>query len=899
MSIDPGARLGPYEVLAPLGAGGMGEVYRAKDTRLDRDVAVKVLPEAWMRDADRIARFQREAKVLATLNHPNVGAIYGLEEHRLDSGAARQYLILEYVEGETLAQRLKTGALPLDEALETARQIAEALEAAHEKGIVHRDLKPGNVMVRADGAVKVLDFGLARAMADEPTGLFAMPDSPTVTTPIAAVSPTIPGVILGTAGYMSPEQARGRPVDKRSDIFSFGCVLYEMLTGAQVFPGETVTDSLGAVLHREPDWGLLPAGTPPTIQLLLRRCLAKDRNKRLRDVGDARIEIELALTDPASSVLALAAAAVDRADARRQSRGIGAVVMLGAMLLVGLLGYFSGQRTTPTSTPPVRKHEIALERPVTWALGQPALSPDGTMIAYVDGDCVWLRRQDSFDAHAVADSEQGMIPFWSPDSQWLGFAREDRLLKVPASGGRPTVITRAPGMFVPVGGAVWTPDGRIYFSTGNTGILEVPASGGEPRMVVAPNLEDDDDFHELALLPDGRGIVFCVHSRTRPWYLASWDGKERRVVLQLDQHARAPTYSPTGHILYERSGSDIGVWALPFSVERMTGTGDPFLVSAGDGDPSVSDTGALALMRRASGLEGGQLVSVNLDSGTVEPLLKAGGAFYDPAPSPDGTTIALSGFEFGAADLWLMDIAQGTRTRLTFDERTNEVLPRWSPDGKIIAFAQTTASTFERIAADDTIHFLYADGSGKARESISGGSPSFDREWTYMAFVRTDAATGRDIYYLALHGESEAQPLLRGPAFEQDPALSPDGRWLAYTSNERGSEEVYLTRFPDGQGKWQVSTGHGAMARWSSDGSRLFYVGSSAAISEVQLTTEPRVMLSPPRLAIDGRALGINAYQGYAPTADGKRLIVIGTGRGGPAAIGVIENWFAEFKNRP
>ncbi len=895
MSLTTGDQLGPYEIVSALGAGGMGEVYRARDTRLDRDVAIKVLPESMARDADRVARFEREAKLLASLNHPHIGAIHGFE-----SAGTMKFLVLELVEGETLAQRLRAGGLPLEETLATAKQIAEALEAAHERGIVHRDLKPGNVMIRSDGTVKVLDFGLARAMTDASTGVRGMPDSPTVTSPLRAASPTIPGVIMGTAGYMSPEQVRGKPVDKRSDIFSFGCVLYEMLTGQQPFAGETVTDSLGAILHREPDWNRLPPATPPTVQLLLRRCLARDRDKRLRDIGDARIDIENAIADPTSSVLGLASAAVLAAQAQRGGRAGSAVVVLGLLLLVGALGVLTGQLVSPRAAPLVRKYEIALVHEGGWGLGQPAVSPDGAMIAYVDRDRVWLRRLDSFDAREVADSAQGLIPFWSPDSQWLGFAREDKLLKVPISGGRPTAITKAPGAFSPVGGAAWSRNGRIYFSTGDTGILEVSADGGEPRMVVAPELEDDDDFHELALLPNGEGVVFSVHSRSRPWYLAAWDGKQRKVVLQLEQHIRAPAYSPTGHILFQRFANDQSVWALPFSVDRVEATGSPFLVAADDGDPSISDTGVLAIARRTGGLEGGELVSVNLASGKLEPLLDPGGVYYDPAFSPDGTTIALAGFNLNAVDLWLMDLRQGTRTRLTFDEGTNEILPTWSPGGTEIAFAQTGASTFERIAADDTIRFISTDGSGETREPIPGGYATFDRNWDYIAFVHIEAETGRDIHFMALDGSAEARPLLQTKASEEHPALSPDGRWLAYTSDESGSEHVYLTRFPGGQGKWQVSTQLGIFPEWSADGSRLYYLGPAANVHEVQVTTEPRVMLTQPREVIDGSVLGINAYLGFTVSPDGQSLIAIRTGRGeGTAAIGVIENWFAEFKDRP
>ena len=890
MTLEARTKLGPYEILEPIGAGGMGEVYRARDTRLDRDVAIKVLPEAFARDPERMARFQREAKVLASLNHPNIAGIYGFEE----SGGKR-LLVMELAEGPTLAERLDRGPIPIRDALEFANGIATALEAAHERGVIHRDLKPANVKVTPEGTVKVLDFGLAKAMCGDATGT-DIANSPTIT-----AAHTRPGVVLGTAAYMSPEQARGKPLDKRTDVWSFGCVLYECLSGHRPFHGDTATDLIARILEREPDWSALPPDTPPVVQLLLRRCLAKDRSKRLRDIGDARIELENAIADPASSSLGLAVSALRRVEPGKRARVARYLLFVAIIVLVGGLGLVAGRRLTPpTAAPVVRKYEIALVHEGGWGLGQPAVSPDGAMIAYVDQDRVWIRRLDSFDAREVADSEQGIIPFWSPDGHWLGFAREDKLLKVPASGGRPVIVTKAPGVFSPVGGAAWSRDGRIYFSTGDTGILEVSADGGEPRMVVAPELEDDDDFHELALLPDGRSVVFSVHSRSRPWYLAAWDGNQRKVVLQLEQHIRAPAYSPTGHVLFQRFANDQSVWALPFSVDRVEATGGPFLVAAGDGDPSVSDTGVLAITRRTGALEGGELVSVNLASGKLEPLLNPGGVYYDPAFSPDGTMIALAGFNLNAVDLWLMDIRQGTRTRLTFDEGTNEILPTWSPDGREIAFARTAASTFERIAADDTIRFLSTNGSGETREPIPGGYPTLDREWTYVAFIRTESDSGRDIYFMPLDGASEAKPLLHADASEEHPALSPDGHWLAYTSNESGAQHVYLTRFPSGQGKWQVSTQLGVFPEWSADGARLYYLGGAANVYEVQITIEPRVMLTQPRQVIDGAVLGVNAYLGFTVSPDGQSLIAIRTGRAeGAAAIGVIENWFAEFKDRP
>ena len=898
MTLVAGMTLGPYEIHSPLGKGGMGEVYRAKDTRLEREVAIKVLPDIMARDKERVLRFEREAKLLASLNHPNIAAIHGFEE-----ADGKKFLALEFVEGETLAQRLNRGVLAIDDALEVGKQITEALEAAHGKGIIHRDLKPGNVMVRPDGTVKVLDFGLARAMSDESGSASSLSESPTITADF-----TRPGVVLGTAAYMSPEQARGKPIDKRTDIRSFGVLLYECMTGAVLFRGDTVTDSLGAILHKDPDWSKLPPDTPPSVQLLLRRCLNKDRRRRLQDIGDARVELEEAALDPTSSALHLASAAAAASETRGRGKFGRAAAMIAAVGLIGAIGVVLGNRLSPGAIQSVRKYEMPLVQTDTWNAGQPAISSDGSKIAFVDRNRIWIRRLDSFDAREVADSEHGVIPFWSPDGQWLGFGRGAELVKVPAAGGHPVVIAKAPVNFSLVGGASWSRDGRIVFSTGDTGLLEVSANGGEPRMYVANDQEDDDDFHEVTLLPDGQSVIFIVHSRTRPWYLAASNGTQRKVVLALEKyHIMAPVYSTTGHILYHRTAEDHSVWALPFDADRLEASGEPFLVSAGDGDPSVSETGILVMTRRMLQFQGGgELRTMDLSSGTMETLLKVDGTYFDAVMSPDGATIALAGFDFSAADIWLLTTDGGARTRLTFDESTNEVLPRWSPDGSEIAYAKTIGSTFERASTDDTIHFVASDGTGQTREPIAGGYPTLDREWKSIAFVRTHSETGRDIFYMPMDRSSEPRAVLQTAAVEEHPALSPDGQWLAYTSNESGEQQIYqLGRYIElavasGQGKWQVSSGEGVFPAWSPDGKRIYFVGGSVELMEVQFTGEPRPIVSNPRSVMDGPKLGVDPFVGYGFTADGRGLILTQSTRTGEAqAIGVVENWFEEFKSRP
>ncbi len=897
MKIEAGGQLGPYQIVAPIGKGGMGEVYRARDTRLDRDVAIKLLPESMARDAERVARFDREARLLASLNHPNIAHVYGFE-----TGGDSKLLVLEFVEGETLADRLKRGPLSVPEALETASQIAKGLEAAHEKGVIHRDLKPGNVMLRPDGTVKVLDFGLARAFSTDASESGTDPDSPTLTlrSPAITAEYTRPGVVLGTAAYMSPEQARGKPIDKRTDIWSFGVVLLECLTARTPYSGETVSDSIAAILHKDPDWSWLPDDTPPTVHLLLRRCLAKDASKRLRDIGDARIDLENAIADPTSASLGLPAPASGGRNSRRRWSAGAVVIASIVALIAGATGVLVGRGLLPKPHATVRKYEIPLNDHGTWNVGQPAISPDGTMVAYVDQDRIWLRHLDSWDTRQVQESERGVIPFWSPDSRWLAFARGAELVKVDASGGKPIVITRAPTEFEMLGGGAWGSNGLIYFSTGDSGIHRVSADGGVAETYVAPDQPDDDDFHELALMPDGESVVFTVHSRSRSWYLAAFDGQERKIVFALDGfHVAAPALSPSGHLLFQRFAGDCSLWAVPFSPERLEATGPAFLVSSGDGDPTMSAAGTLACTRRIAMYFAGKLVLADPPSGGVELFADPGGIFSDHALSPDGKTLAIAGFDLNATDIWILDVESGSRTRLTYDDTKNEVLPRWSPDGREIAYAKTGSTVFERIGADDTIHFVAVDGSGETRPPIDGGYPSFDAEWKYIAFVRTAELTGRDIYWAPLEGDAEAKALLDGPNLEEYPALSPNGRWLAYSTSESGAQQVFLTRFPSGQGKWQVSELDGTFPRWSPDGTRLYFAGPQASIYEVRLETEPRVMLTPPRRIVDGPKLGIDPFVGLDFTAGGQRLIVQqsgGTGR--RQAVGVIENWFVEFEGR-
>ncbi|MCH9034460.1 MAG: serine/threonine-protein kinase, partial [Planctomycetes bacterium] len=576
MTLSAGTEFGPYKIIAPLGAGGMGEVYRARDAKLDREVAIKVLPDTFARDPERIARFQREAKVLASLNHPSIAAIYGFEE-----SDGKRFLVLELVEGETLAERLRGGVLPVDEALEVCKQIAEALEAAHEKGVIHRDLKPGNVMIRPDGSVKVLDFGLAKAFSpiDEvsPTQIA---ESPTITAAF-----TRPGVVLGTAAYMSPEQARGKPLDKRTDIWSFGVVLYECLGGRRPFEGETATDLIAKILERDPDWTGLPGDTPLTVQLLLKRCLQKDRKRRLHDIGDARIEIEEALSEPWVEKATLAGVS------RPTRWGLAVPWSITALMVIIVISLIvrGWMGSTPSVPRLVWRFAIDLpaEAPVAVADNlSVALSPDGTRLVYVGerdgGTQLYLRVIDEFAVTPIPGTEDGTGPFFSPDGKWVGYFdyRAGKLKKVPLRGGGTIDICDAPPSSR---GASWGMDDVIVFTRGITGgLYTVSATGGTPQPLATPDFEKGEKSCRLPqILPGGKGVLFTMSTSDIDSYdeasiaVVLLETGERKILFKGGSNAR---YAPTGHIVYARAGS---LMAVPFDLERLEVTGPPFQILKG------------------------------------------------------------------------------------------------------------------------------------------------------------------------------------------------------------------------------------------------------------------------------------------------------------------------------
>ncbi len=722
MALTLGARLGPYEIIAQIGAGGMGEVYRATDTNLGRDVALKVLPDTFAQDPERLARFEREAKMLASLNHSNIAIIHGFEK-----GLGLRALVMELVEGPTLADRLTQGAgrsahaLPIEETLAIAKQIAEALEAAHEQGIIHRDLKPSNIKLRPDGTVKVLDFGLAKAI--EPTGAMAsrLSESPTITTPAM----TQAGVILGTAAYMAPEQAKGKPADKRSDLWAFGCVLYEMLTGARAFRGEDVSDTLAAVLRGEPDWRTLPPGTPASIRRLLRRCLEKDRKRRLSDAADARLEIDDALLSPASDA---------QADATPAPRGPlwRKALPVAAVIIVGVAAGYGGWALKPSAPRPVARYAITLSGADTFTPGRPwvALSPDGARLAYTANKRLYLIARDQLNATPIAGGQTTVLagarsPFFSPDGQSIGFWEASQLKKVSVSGGAPVVLCAMPS---PPYGVTWETDNTILFGLANTGIWRVSGDGGIPERIIT--VDAGQRAHGPQLLPGGRTVLFTL-AQSASWdeaqiVVQSLDGGTRKTVIPGGTGGR---YLPTGHLVYTLGET---ILAVPFDTTSLTTRGGPVPIVDGvlrqTGETSasaefaVSSEGTLAYVPAESAPPALRTLVWVDRQGREEAISAQPRAYRQPRISPDGTRLAtVFPDDKQNVDIWVWDVAGGTWTRVTTDPHV-DVEPVWTPDGQRVIFTSTRTGDLYRQIANGTAtaeRFIELSRQNRAMPAIS------------------------------------------------------------------------------------------------------------------------------------------------------------------------------------
>ena len=909
MALSPGTRLGPYEIVSALGAGGMGEVYRAHDTSLGRDVAIKILPDTFAHDPERLARFAREAKTLAALNHPNIAHLYGFE-----TSAGMPVLVMELVEGSTLADRIAQGPVPLDEALPIARQVAEALEAAHEQGIVHRDLKPANVKVRDDGTVKVLDFGLAKAL-EPAAGSPSASQSPTITTPAM----TQAGVMMGTAAYMSPEQARGKPADKRSDIWAFGCVLYEMLTGTRPFDAQEVSDTLANVLKIDPDWSVIPPETPPAIRTLLQSCLTKDRQRRVADISTALFVLDkgASLAPPVSPV---SAAPLPRKLRWRRVAALAA----GALVVAVIVGTVVWVATRPPDPVPPRVSRLPLALPDTAALAisgpdrDLAITPDGSRLVYIGnrGTQVFVRALDALEPVAVFTGNGPRGLFVSPDGQWIGFGGGEGILrKVAITGGPSVPLTPVDGA---PRGATWLPDDTIIFATGNpgTGLQRIAAAGGSATVLTRPDRAQGEADHVWPeILPGGRAVLFTITALTGGLDAAQvavldLQTGTQTIVLRGGSHAH---YVSTGPGSLTRAGREGGylvyaaastLRAVAFDLAGLETRGAPVPLIAdvqtttgGGVDAVVAADGTLAYVSRGGMAplnEPHTLVWVDRQ-GRETAIPTPPRAYLSPRLSPDGTRVAVH-LDRPEPDLWLWDLTRSTLTRLT-SEPGVDANPLWTPDGRSLVFRSDRAGASNLFVQE-------ADGTGSAKRVTEGDleqSPNaITADGTRVVFEELQAGRQRNLRLLTLTPTRRVEPLLETRFDERGGSVSPDGRWLAYQSNSSGRDEIYVRPFPNvGDGQSQVSNAGGIQARWARSGRELFYRTPDGALMAVPVNAEGTVWSagSPAKL-FEGR---YHTGDGYDVSPDAQRFLMLKEGvatdqTAAPATLIVVQNWVEELK---
>ena len=899
MQLASGIHLAHYRLVEKIGAGGMGEVWRAIDTTLGRDVAVKILPEAVASNPERRARFEREAKLLASLNHPNIATIHG---HHETGGVA--FLAMEFVPGEDLAERLTQGPLPVAEAIEVAREIAAALASAHDNGVIHRDLKPANVKRTAGGSVKVLDFGLAKAAAADP-GASLTGSTPTFV-PTMTTAGTLAGAILGTASYMSPEQARGLPVDRRADLWAFGCMLFEMLTGRRAFDGQTVTDVLAAVVTREPDWSALPKDTPASVRRLLRRCLEKDPRRRIRDAGDAalmlddsenRLEADLAADIPAR-----------RPPVWRAALPWGLAIAAAA----GLAGTWMLRSPTPGAAASGMVH-LSARLPATHRLHIEsnldehnilAISPDGSTIVFDAGESgdapqLFLRRLADGVTVPIPGTENATNPFFSPNGLWVGFFARGKLKKVALAGGQPIELC---DVGLPRGGA-WGPDGTIVFApTTTSGLLRISAEGGTPVELTVPDSQANERTHRWpAFLPGGREVLFTVGTADKPGSYedsridaVSLDDGTRRTLLSGASIARP---LPSGDLLLGRLEQILRLELEPGAVPNARNA-----VPVLDGVAGIPTSGVVFFDVAANGT----LVYVDADplahefdlgwigrDGSIEPLPLPARQYHVPAVSPDGSRIAVGiGFaRGGASDVWIHDVPRGTFSRLTLDGRSTA--PVWSPDGRRVAFGTVHPD------GGDAIAWKAIDGSGdidylaRFEDSIARQPVGFSPDGRFLLF-QEDGGVGRSVDQLVLSvADGTIRPLAQTDAIEMHPAVSPDGRWLAYVSDETGTPGIFAQAFPGPGGRWQISES-GYVPRWSRDGRELYFE-DEGKMYVVPVQTGPSFTFGTPRELFEMRTFNLSdTLSNYDVAPDGRFVAILPKGDGATSSYLNVVLGFAE-----
>jgi len=902
MPVSIGTQLGLYEIKALLGKGGMGEVYRAHDTKLKRDVAIKILPDEFSNDTERVRRFQREAEVLASLNHPNIASIYDLQEVN-----GSRFLVLELVEGETLADRIERGPIPVEESLSIAQRICEALEAAHERGVIHRDLKPANVKMTPDGRVKVLDFGLAKAMENTPSAT-TVSNSPTM------VSATIGGVILGTAGYMSPEQARGRTADQRSDVFAFGCVLYEMLTGRRVFHGDEVSDILASVLKTEPDWNVLPHSINPRLRDVLRRCLEKDPRRRWHAIADVRLELESVISDPVGLAMN---ATLSPPRGSLWKHAVSVLILVVTSLATGLIVW--GLR--PHVSPKVIRFPLTLPEGQQFS-GQTrstiALSPDGTHIVYSADQRLYMRSMSELEPHAIPGPALAYDPLFSPDGESLVFytSTDGTLKRIPASGGAAVTICK---IDTP-SGVTWEADDEILFGYGNRGILRVSAKGGTPETIVT--VASSELAYGPQLLPGGKSIMFTLAKNTGgdPWANAQivvqpLNSGQRKVIVEGGSDAR---YLPTGHIIYEHGGN---LLAAPFNPEALTvgtpvpvveGVAKSVLAQSGVAQFSVSGNGSLIYVPVSSQVDAVESVFALVDrSGHQKPLGLPAAFYRYPRISPNGKQLAFALGDGKDSNIWIYDLSgTSSMSRLTFGGAND--YPIWSADGERIVFQSDREG-------DSGIFWQRADHSGTAErltkaqdanhrpESWPPKSPHFSFSSFQGFFSNQESAV-----WTFSPQEKKAAVFISVPQTNQIRSFfSPDGRWIVYQSDETSGKfnfAIYVKPYPPTNEQYQITkgggrSGGGSNPLWSPNGNEIFYQRGGKLMS-VRIATEPSFTFSNPvELPIQGFVQpNAGGARNYDITPDGRQFIMAFRPnvfeRRPPQQIQVVANWFEELKQR-
>jgi serine/threonine-protein kinase len=885
-----GTTLAHFKITGKLGEGGMGEVYRAEDTKLGREVAIKVLPEAFTQDPERLARFEREAQLLASLNHPNIGAIYGLEE-----ADDKRFLVLELIDGDTLQELIRKG-VPLERALEMAAQVAGALEEAHEQGIVHRDLKPANVKVTPNGTVKVLDFGLAKAWAPDPSDP-RISASPTLTAQM-----TQAGVILGTAAYMSPEQARGQEVDKRADIWSFGVMVFEMLSGEELFAGDTVTDTLAAVVRAEPDFAGLPKSTPGSARRVLERCLEKDPNLRLRDIGEARIALEGAEPEELSEAPAETIAATPAKFAWLPWVVAAVAVVAGLLAVTGIFP----RRSEPTRDVVRFQVEMAPDLDLFLPVGPHlAFSPDGRTVAFVGSqegrEALFARDLESLEAREYSGTDGARGPFFSPDGEWIGYFEGDALRKVSIRGGAPLTLAEDAEN---ARGANWSEDGFIYYAPNTTtGIWKVPAEGGVSEEVTIPSTEEpvERSHRWPQALPDGRSILMTVQPMGVSFDEANLEifdleTGERTVVHRGGSMGRV---LPTGHLVFVREAT---LYAAPFDMDRREVLRSPAPViedvayGSGHGGAWVVTSEEGTLLQVA----GGESFEIPLDflrvgvDGSEEVLSGSRSAYRNPRMSPDGSAVLYDvSLEGAAPDIWSLDLERDVATRLTFSEAP-DFAAVWSPDGGSFAFSS-------RRSGQANVWLKSAEGTRDAEPLFESSNFQLPSSWhpngRQLLIHENNSQSGMDLLILDVETK-EIEPYLDTEFGEESGDFSPDGRWVAYESDESGEAEVYVRPFPLEAGKWRISSAGGYDPVWAPDGRTIYYRGSDNKVYGVSVAVDGSdLSVGSARALFDDR---YEDYRGrsYDIGPDGSFLFMQGEG----AAVEkrdfptVVFNWFEELE---